>query len=238
MYEFLASHYESVVSIALSSKVSGTCNAATTAASRVAPRKDGTRAVTVLDSLSISAGQALIAIAAAELAKSGASADEVIAAVREAIPRTRAFALLGSVDYAVKGGRVPKFARVIANLLRLSIILATQPDGRVTLGGALWGRHNLTERFARFVARRAPRLDIAAATGKTSRPPHVSILIGHGDARGAGQAVAQHLQAALPPGAVSTLRMTDMGTALGVHGGPGTLIVGLQLERLPTPPVT
>jgi hypothetical protein len=238
MYEFLASHYESVVSIALSSKVSGTCNAATTAASRVAPRKDGTRAVTVVDSLSISAGQALIAIAAAELAKSGASADEVIAAVREAIPRTRAFALLGSVDYAVKGGRVPKFARLVANLLRLSIILATQPDGRVTLGGALWGRHNLTERFARFVARRAPRLDIAAATGKTSRPPHVSILIGHGDARGAGQAVAQHLQAALPPGAVSTLRMTDMGTALGVHGGPGTLIVGLQLERLPTPPVT
>ena len=109
MYEFLASHYESVVSIDLSSKVSGTYNAAVTAASRVALRKDGTCAVTVIDSLSVSAGQGLIAIAAAELAKAGASAEEVIAAVREAVPRTRAFALLGSVDYAVKGGRVPKF---------------------------------------------------------------------------------------------------------------------------------
>jgi DegV family protein with EDD domain len=230
MYEFLASHYDSIVSIALSSKVSGTCNAATTAASRVAPRQDGTRAVTVIDSLSISAGQALIAITAAELAKSGASADEVIAAVREAIPRTRAFALLGSVDYAVKGGRVPKFARVIANLLRLSIILATQPDGRVTLSGALWGRHHLTERFARLVAKRAAKSGTAVADETVSKSRQFRILIGHGEALSAGRMLAQQLQRTLPPGAVSTLQMTEMGTALGVHGGPGTLVVGFQCE--------
>ncbi len=150
--------------------------------------------------------------------------------MRKAIPRTRAFALLGSVDYAVKGGRVPKFARVVANLLRVSIILATQPDGRVTLGGALWGTHRLDQRFARFMAKQATKSDAATADEKAGRSPRFRILIGHGDAPGAGQALAQHLQAALPPGEVSTLRVTDMGTALGVHGGPGTLIVGIQLK--------
>ncbi len=230
MYEFLASHYDSVVSIGLSAKVSGTYNAALTAAGRVAPRQDGTRAVTVLDSLSVSAGQGLIAITAAESAKSDASADEVIAAVRAAIPRTRAFALLGSVDYAVKGGRVPKFARVVARLLRVSIILATQPDGRVTLGGALWGTHRLDERFARFVAKRATASGAATAGAKAGGSPRFRILIGHGDAAAAGQVLARQLQQALAPGAVSTILVTDMGPALGVHGGPGTLIVGLQLE--------
>jgi uncharacterized protein len=228
MYEFLASHYDSIVSIALSSKVSGTCNAATTAASRVAARRDGTRAVTVIDSLNISAGQALIAIDAAELAKSGATADDVIAAIHKAIPRTCAFALLGSVDYAVKGGRVPKLARTLANLLHLSVILATQPDGRVTLSGALWGRHKLTERFARFVVKRARDSGITACSSSSNQEQRVRALVGHGDTLAQGQALLSHLRSALPRDAVLSVHLTDMGTALGVHGGPGTLIVGLQ----------
>ncbi len=102
MYEFLASHYESVVSIALSAQVSGTCNAATTAAQRIAPGPDGQRRVVVIDSHSASAGEGLVAIAAAECAKAGGSAAAVIATARDAAAHTRAFALLGSVDYAVK----------------------------------------------------------------------------------------------------------------------------------------
>lgn len=216
MYEFLASHYESVVSIALSSKVSGTCNAAATAAQRVAPGEGGRRPVTVVDSLSISTGQALIAIAAAERAKAGGSAEEVIATARAAIMQTRSFALLGSVDSAVKGGRVPKFAQTIANLLSLSIVLATQQDGRVTLGGALWGRRNRVEKFARFLARRL------------TKAARLRILVGHGAAPEAAAALVRQLEAATPAGAIETIAITDMGTALGVHGGPGTLVVGIQ----------
>ena len=140
-----------------------------------------------------------------------------IAAARAAIPHTRAFALLGNVDYAVKGGRVPKFARTIANLLRLSLTLATQPDGHVTLGGALWGRHNLTERFARFVLKRIP-----------SNQYRHRIMIGHGDAPEAARALAAHLEARRAARLLAITPLTDMGTALGVHGGPGTLIVGVQ----------
>lgn len=228
MYEFLASHYESVVSIGLSSKVSGTYNAAVTAAGRVAPRIDGTSAVTVIDSLSVSAGQGLIAIAAAKLAKEGADAATVIAAVHASVARTRTFALLRNVDYAVKGGRVPKFARTLANMLHLSMVLATQPDGRVTLGGALWGRHNLTERFARFVAKQARTMGTTTDGGNPAGDVSFQVLIGHGDAVEQGRELATHLQAALGHDAVLSIHLTDMGTALGVHGGPGTLIIGLR----------
>jgi len=239
MYEFLASHYDSVVSISLSAKVSGTYNAAASAAQRITADKDGRRPITVLDSLSVSAGEGLVAIAAAERAKSGASADEVIAVARRAIAQTRGFALLGSVDYAVKGGRVPKFAKTVADLLNLSIVLATQPDGRVTLGGALWGRRDLSARFARFVAKRLPAAtprsaDVAASagagagTGASAGAARFRILLGHGDAPEEANQLARHLDAALPAGSIEATHLTDMGTALGVHGGPGTLIVGVQ----------
>ncbi len=230
MYEFLASHYESVVSIALSAKVSGTHNAAVSAAQRVARRADGLSIVTVIDSLSVSMGQGLVVVAAAERAQAGDSADEVIESARNAIAKTRTFALLGSVDYAVKGGRVPRFAKTIADLLHLSIILATRPDGRVTLGGALWGRRNVTARFARFVARRLPSdsaRTAAVATDGSKSPERYRLLVGHADAPQQALALEGHLQGLLPPGSIQLSHVTDIGTALGVHGGPSTLIVGV-----------
>ena len=221
MYEFLASHYESVVSIGLSSKVSGTHQAAVNATQRMTPAADGRPPVTVIDSLNVSAGQGLITLAAAERAQAGASAAEVIATARAAASRTRSFALLGSVDYAVRGGRVPRIARTIAIALRLTLVLATQADGRVTLGGALWGRHNLIERFARFVAKRPPP---PVNAGK----PRYRLLVGHGDAAASAQLLAQRLAAALPGESIEFTQITEMGTALGAHGGPETLVVGVQ----------
>jgi fatty acid-binding protein DegV len=44
----------------------------------------------------------------------------------------------------------------------------------------------------------------------------------------AGRALEQLLRAALPPGSIESSHLTDMGPALGVHGGPGTLIIAIR----------
>jgi fatty acid-binding protein DegV len=173
-------------------------------------------------------------MAAAECARAGGSIEEVIDTARKAAHHTRAFALLASVDPAVQGGRVPPIARTLSRLLDLSIVLATQSDGRVKLGGALWGRARLLQRFARFVAERTPPSRPAAAQSGPamvpSKPaePRYRILIGHGNAEGAASLLSRELALALPASSVERSLITDMGTALGVHGGAGTLIVGLQ----------
>lgn len=234
LYEFLASHYERVVSIALSAKASGTYDVARAAAQRIALAADGRPVVDVVDSGNVSCGEGLVVIAAAECALSGGSAEEVVAAARRAADNTRAFALLASVDAAVKGGRVPPIVRTVSNALNLSIVLATQPDGQVKAGGALWGRHRLTERFARMVARRAPALAAERRTGVTAphdAVPRFRLLVAHGDAPEAGRELAEHLHRALPDGSIERCELTELGTALGVHGGPGTLIVGIQAIR-------
>jgi fatty acid-binding protein DegV len=40
--------------------------------------------------------------------------------------------------------------------------------------------------------------------------------------------LARHLEASLLSASIETIYLTDMGTALGVHGGPGTLIIGVN----------
>lgn len=219
MFEFLASHYDAVVSVNLTSRHSGTWDAATKAAQRVATEG---KPVSAVDSRNASVGQGLIAIAAAEAAAQGADAPAVVAATQAAMDQTQTFALLGSIDFAVRGGRVPAIVGNIARLLGLNVILRTWPDGRISAGGGLLGSVKLRTRFARFVARRY-RIDAGRE--------RVRILVGHGDRLEEGRLLAEELVGRFPKDAVDFCLLTDMGPAIGVHGGPGTLIVALQ--RIP-----
>jgi len=215
IFEFLASHYESIVSVNLTARHSGTYNAAALAAQRVSAEG---RKVGVVDSLNASVGEALVTMAAAEAAAEGKSFDEVMAVATEARARTYTFAMLERVDFAVRGGRVPAVVGRIARWLRLNVILRTFPDGRIKAGGGIIGNHRPIERFARYVARRA------VGTSQTK----LRLVVAHANRPEAGKKFQELLLAALPPDIVERCDFTDMGAAIGVHGGPGTIIVAVQ----------
>jgi uncharacterized protein len=209
MFEFLASHYQAVVSINVSARVSGTLNAARTAADRIA---DGR--VTVIDSRNASLGQGLIAMSAAECAASGGDRDAVIAAAEHAVKTTDVFGLLARLDFAVRGGRVPHAIGVLANFLRCSPVLANYADGRVSVGTVIWSRKHARERFAAFIRRRL------------HRDQRYRIAVGHGGAEAAGQQLLTEITAGLD--CIEASYLTSLGPALGVHGGPGMLVVAVQ----------
>lgn len=217
LYEFLTSHYASVVSISVTALASGTFQAAQSAAARLAAHER----VTVIDSRNASLGEGLLAVYAAECADAGYDAARVVAAVEALRARTRTYACLRTLDYAVRGGRVPPFARRVANALGVSPLLASFGDGRVGVGGVLLGRRDRTAKFARWVRR---RIDPA----KRWR-----IAIGHGDAPEEGRRLLESITAGLPN--VESTWLVPLGTALGVHGGPGMLVAGLQEYTPPAP---
>ena len=207
-FEFLGSHYSSVISVNLTRQVSGTCAAAEMAAART--RTHGQ--VTVIDSMNASLGQGLVAMFAAECARAGMDGEQIAAATRAILPRTRTFGLAGSLEYAVRGGRVPRWVKNVADAFRLMPILHNDARGRVTPGGVVFGRGRLREKFAGFVRR---RMD----PGRSYR-----VLVGHANCESDGQWLLDRLSG---PN-VSYARLLPLGSALGAHGGPGMLVVGLQ----------
>ena len=207
-FEFLGSHFDAVVSVNITRQASGTCAAAELAAGRVAAHGR----VTVIDSMNASLGQGLVAMYAAECAQAGYDAGRVLEATRAILPRTRTFGLVGSLDYAVRGGRLPAWIKRVADALRLMPILHNDRKGRVTAGGVLIGRGNLRDKFARFVRRRM-RPDVS-----------YRILVGHANCEADGQWLLEQLEGSN----VVSARLLPLGSALGVHGGPGMLVVGLQ----------
>ena len=208
-FQFLASHFDDVISINLTSVASGTYEAARLAATRVnAPGK-----IHVVDSRNASLGQGLLAVLAAECNDANLDVETTLAAIEEQIPLTTSYAIVADTRFAVRGGRLPRWVKKFADLLRLIPIICTTLEGRVSLSGFLVGRHNRIERFARHVAKRAP-----------SGP--VEIGIGHAICEDEAQQLEQHIRRLIP--AISRLTLTGLGTAIGVHGGPGTLLVAVR----------
>lgn len=209
-FQFLASHYEDVLSINVTAKVSGTYQAAVAAAERV----DARGRVHVYDSRSASTGQGMLAVHAARCAEQGKSMDDTLRELDTLSRQTRTFAILEDMHYAVRGGRVPKWGQFVADVARMRLILRTTEDGKVSPASFLVGHGNRIERFAKYVARQSP----------TDTPLHLAI--GHAVCADDAEKLADLLGRRIKE--VASITISELGTAIGVHGGPGTIVVSSQ----------
>jgi DegV family protein with EDD domain len=207
-FEFLLSHHPAVVYVGLSRAVSGTLQAAETAAQRSHPER--TR---VFDTANAAGGQALLAIRAAEMASDGASADEILAELERLRPSTLTWAIARDIGHAVRGGRVPRWAKPLLNTLGLVPIAKVTAEGKLGMAGAFLGGRAIPERFARYIA---ARVDNARRW---------RVVVGHCDALGDGDALLLALQSRLD---CQDAWIAETGPAVGAHAGPGALVVSLQ----------
>ena len=207
-YDLVLAHCDHVVSVELSAKLSGTFQAA-----QIAAREAGAKRIAVVDTLNAAGGQGLITLAAAECAAAGGDLAQVLAATQTSMARTRTYALIRDLRYGVRGGRIPKIAERLARVLGLTVLIANK-KGLVRPFSALMGTRNLVDRFAGVIARRAP-------IGCRYRA-----IVGHCDARDDAASLAGALRERLP--ALERIWVVETGPAVGVHAGPGSLVVGLE----------
>lgn len=209
-FQFLASHFEDVLSLNLTSRASGTYEGARLATERTgAPGR-----IHVIDTLNASMGQGQLVVLAAECANRGIDIDTTIALVKRQIPKTRTFALLDDLRYAVRGGRLPAWVKTVADLLHIKPVIATKPDGKISLAGFLLGRRNRAGRFANFIARRVPK----------GEP--INVGIAHAVCEDEARLLQQQIRARIPT--ADGIVVNGLGPGLGVHGGPGTLLVAIS----------
>ena len=209
-FQFLASHFPDVISVNLMPSVSGTLQAARSAAARTNAR--GT--IHVVDSRNASIGQGLLVVFAAECAQAGLDTKTALAAIDDMIPVTRTFALVKDLQYAVRGGRVPAWVKGLAELLRVIPVLRIGHNGRLSVGGVLLGRSRRIEKFARFLLRHV------------DKRTKLRIGIGHALCEEDALELERRLKDALPNIAGSFV--SSLGSGIGAHGGPGTLAVAVQ----------
>ncbi|MEY2427100.1 MAG: fatty acid kinase fatty acid binding subunit [Actinomycetota bacterium] len=198
-----------VVCVCLSSGLSATLQSAQLAADAV---KD-TIAVRVIDSRSVTIGQGLLAIAAAEAAAAGQSIDEVAAVVEAKIPRMRIFAALDTLENLKKGGRIGAARAALGSMLSVKPLISVD-DGAVAEAGKQRTRGRALEHL----------IGIAKEHGAATAKP---LAVMHGDAPDIDKFV-DDLCAALGRTRDEIL-VGDIGSVVGTHTGPR--VIGIAYDE-------
>ena len=122
--EAFAAGASSVVSVHISSEMSGTLDAARLAANDV----DGK--VLIVDSRSVGMGMGFAVQAGAEAAKAGADADAVVEVVKRTLATTQAFFYVDTLEFLRRGGRIGAARALLGSALSVKPLLCLR-DGRI-----------------------------------------------------------------------------------------------------------
>ena len=208
-YKDVAKDTDEILSIHISGKLSQTYNSARLAASVM----EGSCNVQVMDSLQVSMGLACIVMAAARAARDGASMEDVQQLVSRMMPETRTLALLETLEYLAKGGRIGKVQAYLGNSLRPLAIFKVIPIVEVRDGEA----HPLTR-----VRTRQKGLD-RLLTEAHSASDITMAGVAYSTNRQEAESVLETLR---PLVSSDNLVLSRFGPVLGTHLGPGALGLG------------
>ncbi len=125
-YEASLQHAEHVISIHVASKLSGVYNAARLSAEQVAPHR-----IHVVDSGQTSMGLGWTVLAAAEAVRNGASLEGVLHSIADTTPRVRVYALLNTLEFLARSGRVNMVQAGLSGLLHIKPLVELR-DGVVS----------------------------------------------------------------------------------------------------------
>jgi DegV family protein with EDD domain len=199
-YQALARESGEIVSIHISSKLSGTCEAA------LAARKDIDAAcrIEVIDSKSVTMGLGLLVIAAARAAQKGASLEEVVALVRDSIGKVFVAGAPDTLEFLQKGGRLGKAQAWLGSILNIKPIISLENGEVVPLERV----RTHTKAMARMYELMEERL------------PAESIALLYSTDGQAAQQLADRLQSAFPR---QQVYLAQFGPVLGTYLGPNSL---------------
>lgn len=195
-----------IVSMHISSKLSGTVNSATQARAAL-----NTEAIHVIDTTTFTMALGFLAIEAAEMAQAGKTATEIASYVEQRKQNQRMFATLETLEYLRKGGRIGRAAAMLGSALQLKPIVRIQG-----------GNVEPVERV-RTYKRALERLSAIYAEIQ----PFDRLAVLHLDAPDEADRLAERILKIQPDIEIVT---GQIGTVIGAYGGPG--LVGFTgLER-------
>lgn len=205
VYQKLSQDADGIVSIHISSVLSGTCNSA------VQGRELARAAcpIKIIDSRTLSMALGMIVIAAAKLANMGKGLDEVVAEAKRAIATTHLLGLLDTLEYVRKGGRIGMAKALLGSILNVKPLL-TLHDGETAPAGQVRSRSKGIDRLFDFVKSTTNIEELAVVYNTTPEE---------------AQALVKRLGSIFDK---KRIYLATVGPMLGVHMGPGALIVAIR----------
>ena len=203
VYKEISQPGDIIISVHVSSKLSGTINSAQQAANTLS----GTVDVRIVDTQQVSMTVGLSAVGAAQAAQEGKSAEECIAIAESVAKRSNFFALFDTLEYLEKGGRIGKARSLIGGLLKIRPILRVE-DGEIG-------------QFSKARSRNMGMLKLEQAVRELGKLDDIAIVYSTDGSD--AEKLAATVKELLPDGKSPFL--TRVGPVIGTHAGPNLVAI-------------
>jgi DegV family protein with EDD domain len=205
VYKKLLTEADELISIQVTSKLSGIYNSAVQAREMIG----GGNRIEVVDSMSASMGLGLMTLAAARMAKDGENLPGIMEEVKSSISRTHLWGIFDTLKYLFLGGRIGKAKALLGGMLHVKPML-TMSNGELQPTGLARSRSKGLDKLFENIRNCCSIQDLAIVHSTTPE-----------DAQSLKERIGTILDK-------SNIHISRLGPALGVHGGPGTLILALR----------
>ncbi|OEU85032.1 fatty acid-binding protein DegV [Streptomyces abyssalis] len=207
-HEMAAEGAKGIVSLHLSSEISGTYDAAVLAA------RDAPVPVRVVDSGVVAMALGFCALEAARTAEGGGSLEEAVAAAEKRAEGTSAYFYVDTLDYLRRGGRIGAAQKLLGSALAVKPLLELA-EGRIVMLEKVRTASKAIARLEEIVVERAG-------------DAYVDIAVHHLAAQERADQLAGHLRERVP--GLGELHVSEVGAVIGAHTGPGLLGTVVSLK--------
>lgn len=206
----LTANGDQVIAIILSSKLSGTYNSAREASKNFAGK------VFVIDSLNACIGERVLCQYALRLIKEGWTADKIVKELEEKKHKIKVLALLGTLKYLKKGGRISTVAALTGEVFSIKPVIAVV-KGEVKLVGKAVGSKKGNNLLCQLIEK----------SGVDFSMPLVGAYSGLGD-----EVFKKYMEDSkhLWEGKIESVPTYMIGSTIGTHVGPGAIAVAYFSE--------
>ena len=205
VYKKLLEEANEIISLQVTSKLSGIYNSAVQAKEMIGVGKR----IEVVDSMSTSMGLGLTTLSAARMAQAGDGMIEIMEEIKSSLARTHLWGIFDTLKYLLLGGRIGKAKALLGGMLRVKPML-TMSNGELQPTGLARSRSKGLDKLFEHVKNYLNIQDVAIVHSTTPE-----------DAQSLKERIGTIFDK-------NNIHISRLGPALGVHGGPGTLILTLR----------
>lgn len=210
IYSHLASHYDAIISVHLSSQFSGTYLSSLKAGERIS--KEFNKPVYVIDSKNLSGALGLLVLKAAKNIEADESLESIVQTLKKDVLQSKIYVSVRDLQSMIKGGRVSKPKGIIAKALGLNPVISMDEDGKSLLFGKTFSQKASLEKILKHIE-------------KIGREKTVwNYIILHAHNSDGAQLVEDKMLEITGKKPVSVVNISPV---IGIHAGIGALAISL-----------
>ncbi|HEY60549.1 MAG TPA: DegV family protein [Anaerolineae bacterium] len=211
IYKPLLDKGKDILSIHISSKLSGTVDSAVQAKKMLASDR-----IEIVDSLSTTMALGLIVLAAARAAKKDKDLQTCKNIAEKARANTDVYFVVDTLEFLKRGGRIGGATALLGSALKLKPILYVK-DGSVETYEKVRTKKKAIQRL----------VDICVEKIGNRQPVHLSTI--HANSENEAETLKKELEKRFETGAIVEMLQAELSPVIGNHVGPGTVAVSFMV---------